>query len=48
MAADPDDLSGTFALLREGRGLEEPLLIGVLIFLVFETLVPNRVVPYGH
>jgi len=45
MAADPDDLSGTFALLREGKGLGEPLLIGVLIFLVFETLVSNRVAP---
>jgi hypothetical protein len=45
MAASADDLSGTFALLREGRGLGEPLLLGVLIFLVFETLLANRIVP---
>jgi hypothetical protein len=44
-AENPDDLSDTFALLREGKSLWTPLLAVVLIFLVFETFVSNRLSP---
>jgi hypothetical protein len=44
-AEDPDDLSGTFALLREGRSLWGPLLWAVLALLVFETFISNRLGP---
>jgi hypothetical protein len=41
-AENPDDLSGTFALLREGKSLWGVFLSLVLIGLVFETFVSNR------
>jgi hypothetical protein len=41
-ADDPDDLTATFAKLREGESLWEPFLAAVLIALVFETFVANR------
>jgi hypothetical protein len=41
-AENPDDLSSTFALLREGKSLWGTLLSLVLIALVFETSVSNR------
>ncbi len=41
-ADDPDDLSATFAKLREGESLWEAFLAIVLIALVFETFVANR------
>ncbi len=44
-AEDPNDLSGTFRLLREGRSLWGLLLTAVLIALVFETFVANRFSP---
>jgi hypothetical protein len=44
-AEDPDDLSGTFAWLREGTGLWEWFLTAVLIALVFEPLLANRLSP---
>jgi len=44
-AEDPEDLSKTFKLLREGKNLWEWFLAGVLIFLVFETFVSNRLSP---
>ena len=44
-AEDPDDLSGTFAWLREGKSLWELFLAAVLIGLVFETFVSNRLSP---
>jgi len=44
-ADDPDDLSGTFALLREGKSLWGLFLTAVLIALVFETFVSNRLSP---
>lgn len=44
-ADDPDDLSQTFALLREGKSLWELFLAGVLIALVFETFLANRLSP---
>jgi hypothetical protein len=44
-AADPDDLSSTFKLLREGKNLWEWFLGLVLIFLVFETFVSNWLSP---
>ncbi len=40
-ADNPDDLSGTFALLREGKSLWTPLLAAVLLVLVFETFWSN-------
>jgi hypothetical protein len=49
-ADNPDDLTNTFALLREGRSLWGTFLTLVLIVLVFETLVSNRLSPKqeGH
>jgi hypothetical protein len=44
-AEDPDDLSGTFAWLREGKGLWELFLAGVLVALVIETFLSNRLSP---
>ncbi len=44
-AEDPDDLSGTFAWLREGTSLWPWFLTAVLIALVFETLLANRLSP---
>jgi len=44
-ADNPDDLSGTFAWLREGKSLWELFLAGVLIALVFETFLSNRFTP---
>ena len=44
-AEDPDDLSGTFAWLREGKALWELFLTAVLLGLVFETLLANRLSP---
>ena len=44
-AENPDDLSSTFALLREGRSLWGLMLTLVLVGLVFETLVSNRLGP---
>ena len=41
-ADDPDDLTATFAKLREGESLWEAFLAAVLIALVFETFVSNR------
>ncbi|NMC19057.1 MAG: VWA domain-containing protein, partial [Thermogutta sp.] len=40
-AENPEDLSGTFALLRQGRSLSEWFLTAVLIGLIFETFVSN-------
>jgi len=40
-ADNPEDLSGTFALLRQGRSLSEWFLTAVLIGLIFETFVSN-------
>ncbi len=42
VADDPDDLSETFVLLREGKSLWTPFLLAVLIALVFETFLSNR------
>ena len=42
VAENPDDLSKTFALLREGKSLWGPFLLAVLIALVFETFLSNR------
>jgi hypothetical protein len=44
-AENPDDLSGTFAWLREGTSLWELFLTAVLVALVFETLLANRLSP---
>jgi hypothetical protein len=44
-ADDPEDLSSTFKKLREGESLWETLLAGVLIVLVFETLISNLLKP---
>jgi len=44
-AENPDDLSSTFAWLREGTSLWGLFLSGVLFFLVFETLVSNWLSP---
>ena len=44
-AENPDDLSSTFALLREGKSLWGLFLAVVLIGLVFETFVSNRLSP---
>jgi hypothetical protein len=41
-APDPDDLSSTFQLLREGRSLWSAFLMGVLLVLVFEAFFANR------
>ena len=44
-AENPDDLTDVFDLLRKGRSLWSPMLAAVLILLVFETLVSNRLTP---
>ena len=44
-AENPDDLSSTFALLREGKSLWGAFLVAVLVGLVFETFVSNRLSP---
>jgi len=44
-AEDPDDLTDTFTWLREGKSLWELFLTAVLIGLVFETFVSNRLSP---
>jgi hypothetical protein len=44
-AENPDDLSGTFKQLREGKSLWGLFLTGVLLALVFETLLANRLTP---
>ncbi|NLZ01415.1 MAG: hypothetical protein GXY25_12855, partial [Pirellulaceae bacterium] len=44
-ADDPEDLSSTFKTLREGESLWETLLAGVLLVLVFETLISNLLKP---
>jgi hypothetical protein len=41
-AENPDDLSATFAWLREGKSLWGLFLTAVLIALVFETFISNR------
>jgi hypothetical protein len=45
IADNPDDLSATFALLREGRSLSGLFLAAVLVALVFETFLSNRFSP---
>ena len=40
-ADDPEDLASTFRKLREGESLWEFILAGVLLALVFETLISN-------
>ena len=45
VAENPDDLSGTFARLREGKSLWGVVLTAVLIALVFETFLSNRFSP---
>ena len=44
-AENPDDLSSTFAWLREGKSLWTPFLAVVLMGLVFETFLSNRLSP---
>jgi hypothetical protein len=44
-ADNPDDLSRTFALLREGKSLWGVFLTLVLVGLVFETFLSNRLSP---
>jgi hypothetical protein len=44
-AEDPDDLSSAFKALREGRSLWTPFLAAVLVVLVFETFLSNRLSP---
>lgn len=44
-AEDPDDLTSTFKLLREGRSLWGLFLTCVLVVLVFEALVSNIMTP---
>jgi len=41
VADDPEDLSGTFVWLREGKSLWELFLAGVLVALVLETFLAN-------
>jgi len=45
LADNPDDLSATFLLLREGKSLWSLFLAAVLIGLVFETFLSNRLSP---
>lgn len=45
IADNPEDLSGTFKTLREGKSLWTPFLAAVLIVLVFETFLSNRLSP---
>jgi hypothetical protein len=44
-ADNPDDLSGTFTLLREGKSLWTLFLTVVLVALVFETFISNWLSP---
>jgi hypothetical protein len=44
-ADNPDDLTATFQLLREGKSLWGLFLTAVLIALVFETFLSNRLSP---
>ncbi len=44
-AENPDDLSNTFAWLREGKSLWGLVLTAVLMGLVFETFISNRLSP---
>ncbi|MBN2476843.1 MAG: BatA domain-containing protein [Pirellulales bacterium] len=44
-AEDPADLTDTFQWLREGQSLWELFLLAVLIALVFETFLANRLSP---
>lgn len=44
-AEDPEDMASVFKLLREGRSLWSVMLTAVLIGLVFETLISNRLTP---
>ncbi len=44
-ADDPEDLSSTFKSLREGQSLWGLFLTAVLVALVFEALVSNRLTP---
>jgi len=44
-AENPDDLSSTFAWLREGESLWGLFLAGVLIALIFESFLANRLTP---
>lgn len=44
-AENPDDLTSTFALLREGKSLWSVFLAAVLVALVLETFVSNRLSP---
>jgi hypothetical protein len=44
-AEDPDNLSSTFEWLRQGTSLWKLFLTAVLIALVFETLISNRLGP---
>lgn len=44
-AENPEDLSSTFALLREGKSLWSAFLMAVLVALVLETFVSNRLSP---
>jgi hypothetical protein len=44
-AENPDDLSDTFTGLREGKSLWGLFLAAVLVCLVFETLISNRLSP---
>jgi len=47
-AENPDDLSSTFAWLREGESLWGLFLTAVLIALVFESFLANRLTPKQH
>lgn len=44
-AEDPEDLTSTFDWLREGKSLWEAFLFAVLVVLVFESFVSNRLSP---
>jgi hypothetical protein len=44
-AENPDDLTSTFAMLREGTSLWSTLLWMVLVVLVFETFLSNHLAP---
>jgi hypothetical protein len=44
-AANPQDLSATFQWLRQGRSLWTAALAAVLVALVFETFLSNRLTP---
>jgi hypothetical protein len=46
-ADDPDDLSSTFAWLREGKSLWGLFLAAVLVALIFETFISNWLSPFS-